>query len=98
MLERAWRQHRGGGLVVLGVDAQDFVGDARRFARGHGLTYPIVHDARGSTLGHWGVNGFPITFFVDRRGRLVGKVVGGITEGDNDRTFQRGVARVLARS
>ena len=33
------------------------------------LTYPIVYDGKGSTLGKWGVTGFPETFFVDRDGQ-----------------------------
>ena len=31
LLEQAWRDHRDKGLVVLGVDAQDFREDARSF-------------------------------------------------------------------
>ncbi len=56
------------GLVVLGVDAQDFRQDAKRFVKRFGITYPVVYDGSGSTLGKWGVTGFPETFFVDRDG------------------------------
>src|SRR3954449_6612025 len=34
----------GGRVVVLGVDVNDFVGDARKFAGRYGLSYPLVHD------------------------------------------------------
>ena len=87
----------GKGLVVLGVDANDYAGDARRFAHEHGLTYPILHDAHGSTLGHWGVPGLPTTFVVDRGGRVVAKVIGGLRVGDNAESFSRDVAGALAR-
>ena len=43
-LEAAWQRWRARGVVVLGVDAQDFSGDARRFIRRYELTYPVVHD------------------------------------------------------
>jgi cytochrome c biogenesis protein CcmG, thiol:disulfide interchange protein DsbE len=76
-LEKAWKQYRGKGVVVVGVDAQDFSGDAKRFIRNHGVTYPNVHDGPGATLGKYGVTGFPETYFVDRRGRLVGDRVAG---------------------
>ena len=80
-LEAAWKRYRDQGVVVVGVDAQDFSGDAKRFIRKHELTYPNVHDGPGSTLGKYGVSGFPETYFVDRQGRLVGeKVEGAITE------------------
>jgi cytochrome c biogenesis protein CcmG/thiol:disulfide interchange protein DsbE len=97
LLERTWTENRAKGLVVLGVDANDYVADARRFARRHGLTYPILHDAHGSTLGHWGVPGLPTTFVVDRGGRVVAKVVGGLRVGDNAESFRREVADALAR-
>ena len=76
-LEAAWRQFRGQGVVVVGVDAQDFSGDARRFMRRYELTYPNVHDGPGNVLPKYGVTGFPETYFVDRRGRLVGERVEG---------------------
>ena len=97
LLERTWLENRAQGLVVLGVDTNDYAADVRRFVRRHGLTYPIVLDPHGSTLGHWGVPGLPTTFVVDRRGRVVAKVVGGLRVGDNAESFSREVARALAQ-
>ena len=79
-LEAAWRRYRGQGVVVIGVDAQDFTGDARRFIRRYKLTYPNVHDGPGNVGSKYGVTGFPETYFVDRSGRLVGdRVVGEVS-------------------
>ncbi|MGZ4380178.1 MAG: TlpA family protein disulfide reductase [Gaiellaceae bacterium] len=77
VLEKTWQQYRKQGLVVVGVDAEDFTSDAKRFARKYGITYPIVHDAPSATVDRYGVTGFPETFFVDRRGRLVGAHISG---------------------
>jgi cytochrome c biogenesis protein CcmG, thiol:disulfide interchange protein DsbE len=96
LLERTWRENRAKGLVVLGVDANDASSDARAFVRKHGLSYPMVHDGAGATLGHWGVPGLPTTFVVDRRGRVVAKVLGGLRVGDNAASFRRDLARALA--
>jgi cytochrome c biogenesis protein CcmG, thiol:disulfide interchange protein DsbE len=76
-LEAAWQRWRGRGVVVVGVDAQDFSGDARRFIRRYELTYPNVHDGPGKVLPAYGVTGFPETYFIDRRGRLVGERIQG---------------------
>jgi cytochrome c biogenesis protein CcmG, thiol:disulfide interchange protein DsbE len=95
LLEQTWKSDRSRGLVVLGVDANDFAGDARTFMRKHGLTYPVLHDAHGSTLGHWGVPGLPTTFVVDRRGRVVAKIIGGLRVGDNAKEFRREVTAAL---
>ena len=98
VLEQTWKQHRGDGLVVLGVDAQDFRGDGRRFAKRFGLSYPIVYDGKGSTLGRYGLTGFPETYFVGRDGTIVAeKVVGGIDVSDANRErFRDGVEKALA--
>jgi cytochrome c biogenesis protein CcmG/thiol:disulfide interchange protein DsbE len=76
-LQAFWEKHRDRGVVVVGIDAQDFDFDARRFVDRYDLTYPILRDAHGSTLGRYGVSGFPETWFLDRRGRLVGKHIEG---------------------
>lgn len=76
-LQEAYVRFAKQGVVVLGLDAQDFTGDARRFANRYKLTYPIVHDGSGKTLNPYGVTGFPETFFIDRSGRLVGQRIEG---------------------
>jgi cytochrome c biogenesis protein CcmG, thiol:disulfide interchange protein DsbE len=83
-LEQVWQADRDRGLVVLGVDAQDFRRDARRFVERYELTFPIVYDGPGSILSRYGVTGFPETFVVDREGRVVEAFVGAVNS-DEDR-------------
>lgn len=97
-LEKSWRANRSKGLVLIGVDASDYSGDGRAFARKYGLTYALMHDAHGSTLGHWGVGGLPATFVIDRRGRVVSRILGGLRSGGKDKVFERDVERVLAQA
>jgi cytochrome c biogenesis protein CcmG/thiol:disulfide interchange protein DsbE len=88
-LEAAWEEWRDEGVVVLGVNAQDFVGDARKFVDRYGLTYPNLHDGPGSTLGRFGVTGFPETWFVNREGKLVGeRIQGPVTEEQLDQNIR----------
>jgi cytochrome c biogenesis protein CcmG/thiol:disulfide interchange protein DsbE len=95
-LQQTYVKFRDQGLVVLGVDAQDFRQDAKRFLSRFGITYPIVYDGQGSTLGKWGVTGFPETFFVDRQGRLVGERIAGSVEIERNRErFDRGIRLAL---
>jgi len=82
-LEAAYRQWAGKDVVFIGIDAQDFVGDAKRFAAKLGITYPLVHDAPGGTVDRYGVTGFPETFFVGRNGKLVGTHVEGAVSADD---------------
>jgi cytochrome c biogenesis protein CcmG/thiol:disulfide interchange protein DsbE len=83
LLEQVWQEHRDDGLVVVGVDSQDFTGDARRFAERNGITYPLVHDGPGDVMRRYDLTGLPETYFLDRQGRLVcGHIIGGIHVND----------------
>jgi cytochrome c biogenesis protein CcmG/thiol:disulfide interchange protein DsbE len=80
--QAAWERWREAGVVVLGVNAQDFASDARSFIDRYGVTYPNVHDGEGSTLGDYGVTGFPETAFLDAEGRIVVFEQGPVDEAD----------------
>jgi cytochrome c biogenesis protein CcmG, thiol:disulfide interchange protein DsbE len=77
VLEKAWKKHRSSGLVVVGIDQQDLSGDARRFAKKYGISYPIVRDGPGHVVAKYGLTGVPETFFVSKSGKLVGPHVEG---------------------
>ena len=79
------------GLVVVGVDANDFSADARRFMRRYGITYPVVHDGKGSWLDDYGVSGFPETFFVRPDGRVSSWVQGELSKEE----IETGVRKAL---
>jgi cytochrome c biogenesis protein CcmG/thiol:disulfide interchange protein DsbE len=94
-LERVWLKYRKRGLVVLGVDAQDFRSAARGFMRRYGLTYPVVYDGPGKTLKHYGVTGFPETFVLGRDGRVVEAFVGAIATAQERTRLERAVEEAL---
>jgi cytochrome c biogenesis protein CcmG, thiol:disulfide interchange protein DsbE len=81
----------GKRVVVLGVDVNDFQGDARGFMRKYGVTYPVVHDNKNVTTPKYGLTGLPETFFLDRRGRIVEHVPGEVRAAD----LNSGVERAL---
>jgi len=92
LLETVARAYRADGVVVVGIDAQDFRSDARRFIDRYGLTYPIVHDSGDSTLTRYDVTGFPETWFVDRAGHVVGEhVKGPLTRAQLTRNVDRAI-------
>ena len=94
MLEDAWRQYRSQGVVFVGIDWHDVKSDARRFLDHHGVTYPTVLDGSGSITDRYGVVGVPETYFIDRRGRLVGEHIVGTVVNQKDR-FRSGVEAAL---
>ncbi len=88
-LEAASKRWEDEGVVVLGIDAQDFEADAQRFVEKYAQTYPNLHDGSGKTLGRYGVTGFPETWFIDREGRLVGeRIQGPVTDAALDENIE----------
>jgi hypothetical protein len=83
---------------VLGVDVNDFRQDARRFMKRYGLTYPVVYDGKGSTVG-MGRPRLPGDVLRRRTGKLVGERIEGAVDIERNRdAFQRGVALALGNT
>lgn len=97
VLERAWREHRDEGLVMVGVDFNDLRSDALKFMEETGMTYPVVYDRDGGLVAEYDATGVPETFFVDRQGRLVGEpIVGAVNSRDEFmERFEEGIRLVL---
>lgn len=94
LLERWHRRMERAGGTVLGINALDVDSDARAFVRDYGLTYPMLRDPEGESLLDYGVVGYPETFVVDRRGRIVALARGPVDE----RWMREHVAPLLERS
>tara|TARA_B100000686_G_C16623529_1_gene880544 strand:- start:463 stop:987 length:525 start_codon:yes stop_codon:yes gene_type:complete len=63
-------------IQVLGVNFQDLEDEARKLQAEIGFSFPSVSDPRGDFGADYSVRGMPITFFLDSRHRIVGKIVG----------------------
>jgi cytochrome c biogenesis protein CcmG, thiol:disulfide interchange protein DsbE len=79
LLQSASKQWRSRDVVVLGVDHQDFAGDARGFMRRYGMTYPVVEDKGDKLYRRYGATGVPETFCINRDGEVVVHVPGAVT-------------------
>lgn len=64
------------GLAVLTVNFKDGAQTVRRFLEAVPLSLPVLMDRDGSVAKAWGVNVFPTTLLVSRRGAPVGIVRG----------------------
>ena len=95
LLQAAYEKWRGQGVAFVGIDVQDFRGDARAFVERYGITYPNVYDGKGSTVGRYGVTGFPETYFVDAQGRVRYRIAGPVESAEE---VDDGIRRTLAPS
>ncbi len=97
-LERAWREFRGDGVVVLGINVADDYDDAAAFLRDLGITYPNVFDPEQTRLTAYQVTGLPTTVFIDRQMRIRAKVPGGYLGPEGYATLRRQVRALLTAS
>ena len=79
LLQRGWESARKRGVLFLGLDMQDVRQDARDFIREFRQDYPHVRDPDRGTARRWGATGIPETFFISRRGDVVGHVIGAVS-------------------
>ena len=93
LLQKGWKRWQGKDVVFVGVDVKDFRGDAKDFLARYGVTYANVYDGKGSTVGRYGVTGFPETYFVDADGKVRYRIAGPVEDAaDLDAGIQRALA------
>ena len=63
-------------VTVIGVDVNDKVPAAQKFAARYAITYPLVADEQGTIFGHFDSQGLPTTVFYDKDLNMVDKIVG----------------------
>lgn len=88
LLVDASRRLASRGVVVLGVDHQDFADNARGFMRRHDMTYPTVVDKGDGLYTRYGLTGVPETFCANRTGKIVAHVPGAVTRDTLDGCIQ----------
>ena len=76
-VNRAYNEFKDQGLEVLLVDFREDAEAVKKAVRERGYTAPVLLDQSGDVTGKaYGVWGPPTLFFVDRRGQLVGRIIG----------------------
>lgn len=73
---RHYLEANGGRVQIIGIDVEEkSPAIARKFVTTHGMTWPILYDAVGSTRGKFGM-GVPVTWFIDASGKVTHKKYG----------------------
>lgn len=75
-IEPVYRAYRGQGLTVLAVNVRQDRETATDFVESLGISYRVLLDEDGAVARGYGVTGLPTTFFVDRKGELVTRILG----------------------
>jgi peroxiredoxin len=77
-IERLYKDYGPQGLKVVAISIDDAGTDEtiRAFAREHGLTFEILHDATGAIETQYQTTGVPETFVIGRDGVIRKKIIG----------------------
>jgi cytochrome c biogenesis protein CcmG/thiol:disulfide interchange protein DsbE len=80
VLESFFREHRGEGVTVLGINVQDNSDDALDFVGEFGSTYPQLRSVGEERSEAFGSTGVPENFLVNPKGRVALVVRGPIDD------------------
>lgn len=69
-LEQLYQKHKDAGLVVIGVDQAESAEAVKEYVKDK-FSWPFALDQTGETSGDYGVYGIPMTFLIDRDGKIV---------------------------
>jgi thiol-disulfide isomerase/thioredoxin len=75
-MERLYRVYRERGLVVVAVNFKESKDEVQRFIGELRLSFPAVLDPDGAAAHIFAVRGLPVTFLLDRHGRILWKAIG----------------------
>jgi len=64
-------------VQLLGIDILDTKEGAREFYAEYDLPYPSVFDPTAKIALSFGLQGQPITYFLNERHEIVGRIIGG---------------------
>jgi peroxiredoxin len=62
--------------MILAVSFQEPEDLVKDFQKEFKLSFPVLFDAQGKVSDKYAFRGHPVTFLIDRKGFLVGKVLG----------------------
>jgi peroxiredoxin len=74
--ERLHAEFAKQGLAVLGLNVREDQDKIRHYAKGLGLTFPLVLDPEGEIARSYGVIGIPTTILISRDGHTAALAVG----------------------
>ena len=75
-MERVYRDFKGAGFEILGVNVKDKRSDALALAKELMLSFPIVLDPEGEVGLLYGAWGMPATYLIDRNGAVLARMWG----------------------
>ena len=103
-LEMPWfeelhKQYQSQGLEILGINTDDYISskdsvrdEVAKFAKDLGVTYTILRGKEAVADAFGGAQFLPITFYVDRQGKIIANVTGIKGKDEIEKTIKQALA------
>lgn len=76
-METLYQRYKERDFILLAIAVEERNPDpARRFIQKNRYRFPVLLDPPGKTLDLFGIHRIPATIIIDRKGRMVGRVLG----------------------
>lgn len=89
---KLYEEYKDKGLVIIGISLDQGVDTViKDFVAKYNITYPILRGNKEVIASYGGMAGIPTTFFINREGKIVNKIMGIIDE----RTTRKNIEKIL---
>jgi len=75
-IQALYEKMKSKGLTVVAVDLMEDGKTVGDFVKAHGMTFPVLIDGSGKVGGTYDAGSIPTNYLVDRKGRILARVVG----------------------
>lgn len=79
-IDKAYKEFKDKGVKVLTVDVGESKLAVNNFIERYNLSFPVMIDKDGQVQTAYGINPLPITFLIDKDGKVVRSHVGELTQ------------------
>lgn len=79
-IESQYQKFNSQGVTVLAVDVGEPKLTVDKFVQRYRLTFPILLDSREEVLDPYGIGPIPVTFLIDKNGKVVERITAGLSE------------------
>ena len=81
-MEEIYQDLKEQGFTILAVNGREDPGEVSDFMKEYDLTFPVALDKNGTINYRYGIRAIPATYILDRRGRIVTRMVGSLEWND----------------
>ncbi|WP_163101043.1 thiol-disulfide oxidoreductase ResA [Peribacillus alkalitolerans] len=81
-MNNQYQKYKDQGVQILAVNVGESEFAVKSFVNDFDLTFPVLIDKKSQVQNAYGVNPLPVTFLIDKDGKVIDSITGTLTEKD----------------